>query len=122
MQRGDEFARVQGGIHCGILQAFIPFYEDENSTESSGLQLMTTDAAGVDEALAASGLKYRTPNVFEHGNEYHKFLSASEFKVLKRHLPQDCNEFHSVLAALLVKFWEAEGFATTGTATAGRSA
>jgi hypothetical protein len=106
---GDDFVRTQGGIHCGVRQAFVPYYSNENSTEPSGVELLTTELDGVDDALAARGLKYRTPDVAEYCNDYHKFLSPQELQVLRKHLPPECDEFDSVRGAQLVNAWEAEG-------------
>jgi hypothetical protein len=106
---GDDFVRTPGGIHCGVRQAFVPYYANENSTEPSGVELLTTESDGVDDVLATSGLKYRTPDVAEYCDDYHKFLSAQELEVLRKHLPPECDELDSVRGAQLVNAWEAEG-------------
>jgi len=105
---GDEFVREKGGIHCGIRQAFVPYYAGPNSTEPAGVELVTTDEDEIDEVLTNSGLKYPTPDVSEHDDLYNQFLSEAELKMLEQHLPSNSHAMECTRQALLINEWSGE--------------
>jgi hypothetical protein len=105
---GDEFVREKGGIHCGIRQAFVPYYAGPDGSEPTGVELVTMEEDEIDEVLTNSGLKYPTPDVSELDDKYNQFLSAAELKMLERHLPSNSDAMECTRQALLINEWSGE--------------
>ena len=59
----DDFARERGGLHCGIRNCCIPYFDSDNSTTPCGVEVIQSLETDVNEEMEQKQLKYPTPDV-----------------------------------------------------------
>ena len=83
---GDQHMKEKGGLHFGVRRHSVPYFDSEDSTVPSGVEMMEAIDDDVVDTLEASGLKYPTPDVSEL--EMGQFLSLNELTVLEQGLEE----------------------------------
>jgi hypothetical protein len=96
---GDDFVRSRGGLHCGVRKVCIPYYENDESTDPVGVEVIATVDPDDDVATAAAELKYSKPDVPEL--QMSKELSPQELNVLFENLPEDSPSWEKVATAII---------------------
>lgn len=86
---GDEFAREHQGLHCGIRKHCIPFYENEGSTQPTGVEMIESMELQRD----VPELKYPTPEVDQYPLD---MLDEQELRCLVEGLPEDHDDWLEV--------------------------
>jgi hypothetical protein len=76
----DDFARERGGLHCGIRNCCIPYFDSDNSTTPCGVEVVQSLETDVNEEMEQKQLKYPTPDVSALKME--DYLSVQELGVL----------------------------------------
>jgi hypothetical protein len=58
---GDAFVREKKALHFGIRQLYVPYYDDEEATEPSGVEMIQSIAC--EQGVDTSGLRCKSPSL-----------------------------------------------------------
>jgi hypothetical protein len=76
----DDFARNQSGLHCGIRNCCIPYFDSDNATNPCGVEVVQSLETDTTEEMERKKLKYPTPDVSALKME--DYLSVQELGLL----------------------------------------
>ena len=79
-QGRDDFARKRDGLHCGIRNCCVPYFDRDNSTTPCGVLFVQSLVTVVNDEMEQKLLKYPTPDVSALKME--DYLSVQELGVL----------------------------------------
>ena len=99
-QGRDDFARERGGLHCGIRNCCIPYFDSDNSTTPCGVEVVQSLETDVNEEMEQKQLKYPTPDVSALKME--DYLSVQELGVLFDCFEEESDMWMRVSTALSV--------------------
>jgi len=109
-QGRDDFARKLGGLHCGIRNCCIPYFDSDNATTPCGVEVVQSLETDTTEVMERKKLKYPTPDVSALKME--DYLSVQELGVLfdcfERFQPES-DKWMPVATALSVLTFPSEG-------------
>ena len=96
---GDDFAREQKGLHCGIRKMYVPYYASDEQEQPSGVEVFESN-----DAFDAATLKYETPDVSDRNIA--DFLTLRELEVIMKHLPVESPEWGLYATAATEKYFK----------------
>ena len=99
-QGRDDFARKRDGLHCGIRNCCIAYFDSDNSTTPCGVEVVQSLESDVDEERERKQLKYPTPDVSALKME--DYLSVQELGVFFDCIPPESDMWLRVSTALSV--------------------
>jgi hypothetical protein len=96
---GDDFVREKKALHFGIRQLSVPYCDDEEATEPSGVEMI--QSIDCEQGVDTSGLRYKKP--ITSGLDMADFLSMQELEVLQKDLDENTAAWLRVSTALVTK-------------------
>jgi hypothetical protein len=93
---GDDFVRVKKALHFGIRKHCVPYYDNEEAEEPSGVEMIQSIDCG-----DTNRLRYKNPDVSEL--DMADFLSEQELGVLFENLEEETDAWMQVSTALVTK-------------------
>ena len=100
---GDQFAKEHRGLHCGIRKHCVPYYDNDESTAPSGVEIVEI----LEGAADMSGMRYHKP--LEGDLPALSNLALNQLEFLLSHLVEDVDgEWNEVSEAIAIRIGEAE--------------